>query len=80
MTKIEAAHSIATLSSGTIARIIRSNRYSDIDAAVNRYIGIIKQMPEDAFSKCASWKDVLKAVFAFRLSISAPFPFAPDAA
>lgn len=80
MTKIEAAHSIATLSSGTIARIIRSNRYSDIDAAVNRYIGIIEQMPEDAFSKCASWNDVLKAVFAFRLSISAPFPFAPDAA
>ncbi len=62
MSKSEAIREIARLTSGTIAGIIGSTKYSAIDDAVNRWIITADAMPDDAFTSCETWPDVLEVV------------------
>ena len=62
MSKSEAIREIASLTSGTIAGIIGSTKYSAIDDAVNRWIITADAMPDDAFTTCENWRDVLEVV------------------
>ena len=59
MTKSEAIMSIATLTSGTIAMIVGSSKYSVIDDFINRMIIKADSMSEDAFEECSNWQEVL---------------------
>ena len=68
MSKSEAIREIARLTSGTIAGIIGSTKYSAIDDAMNRWIITADAMPDDAFTICENWRDAIKAVFAYRLA------------
>ena len=62
MSKSEAIREISRLTSGTIARIIGNAKYSAIDDAVNRWIITADAMPDDAFTTCENWRDVLEVV------------------
>lgn len=62
MTKNEAMQAIATLSSGTIATIIHSDKYSVIDDTVSKWILAIASAPEDAFKQCETWRGVLDII------------------
>ena len=62
MSKSEAIREIARLSSGTIAGIIHNAKYEAIDDAVNRWIITADAMPDDAFTSCVAWPDVLEVV------------------
>ena len=62
MSKSEAIREIARLTSGTIAGIIGNTKYSAIDDAVNRWIITADAMPDDAFTRCEAWPDVLNVV------------------
>jgi hypothetical protein len=62
MSKSEAIREIARLSSGTIAGIIGNAKYSAIDDAVSRWIITADAMPDDAFTDCEAWPDVLEVV------------------
>lgn len=73
MSKNEAIREISRLTSGTIARIIGSAKYSAIDDAVNRWIITADAMPDDAFTTCENWRDAIKAVFAYRLAGRTPY-------
>ena len=62
MTKNQAIKAISLLTSGTIAHIIGSTKYSAIDNAVNTWILKAADMEEEAFKTCESWMDVLEAI------------------
>lgn len=62
MSKSEAIREISRLTSGTIARVIGSTKYSAIDDAVNRWIITADAMPDDAFTSCEAWPDVLQII------------------
>lgn len=62
MTKNEAMQAIATLSSGTIATLIHSDKYSIIDDTVSKWILAIASAPEDAFKQCETWRGVLDII------------------
>lgn len=62
MTKSKAIQAISNLSSGTIAGIIGSAKYSLIDDAVNTWILKAAKLEESAFKRCETWMDVLALV------------------
>ena len=62
MTKNEAIREIATLSSGTVATIIKCDKYSVIDDTISKWILAIANMPENAFRQCDTWHGVLDII------------------
>ena len=62
MTKNEAIKAIRLTSSGTIAAMIGSTKYSVIDAAYCDWILAAADAPEDAFKGCNNVWDVVKTL------------------
>jgi hypothetical protein len=50
---------ILCVSSGTMARLIGSDRYDDVDAAVARWVGWVDARPET--ERWDSWRDCWEA-------------------
>lgn len=62
MTKNQAIHEILTLSSGTVACIIKNNLYNAINKAVYEWVTAIGNADDSAFTHCDNWAQVLDII------------------